>query len=184
MVVRSLLSPSVTLGRRSFGLFNSHPATGRLYSTTTSTSNTSPTVRVWWDSACPLCTREINFMKRLDQSHRKRIDFVDIRRDSEAVEACPISTQDLIQRFHAQRISTPHEQPDLVNNKQQPILSGAAAFALMWTELPAPLRWVGVAAQRSPLLLSVAEKSYVWFLKHLRPTLQRWVTRYDRVPNR
>ncbi|KAI8845128.1 hypothetical protein BJ741DRAFT_587061 [Chytriomyces cf. hyalinus JEL632] len=181
MVVRSLLSPSVTLRWRSFGLLNSLPGAGKFFSTTTSTNNTSPTVRVWWDSACPLCMREINFMKRLDQSHHKRIDFVDIRRDTEAVEACPISTQDLIQRFHAQRISTPHEHRDSLN-EQQPILSGAAAFALMWTELPAPLRWVGLAAQRSPLILRVAEKSYVWFLKHLRPTLQRWVTRYDRAP--
>ncbi|ETV80933.1 hypothetical protein H257_06378 [Aphanomyces astaci] len=54
------------------------------------------------------------------------------------------------------------------------IVDGAAAFALMWTVLPPPLRRVGTQASRSPLLLSVLERAYVWFLVHIRPSIQRW----------
>ncbi|RHY71586.1 hypothetical protein DYB38_008917 [Aphanomyces astaci] len=118
----------------------------------------APQVRVWWDSNCPLCTKEIAFMKRLDSQHA--IDFVDLHATD--VASCPLNTQDLLARFHAQDVST------------GTIVDGAAAFALMWTVLPPPLRWVGTQASRSPLDLSVLERAYVWFLVHIRPSIQRW----------
>ena len=35
-----------------------------------------PQVRVWFDSQCPLCRKEIAFMRRLDWRHR--VDFIDL----------------------------------------------------------------------------------------------------------
>ena len=52
---------------------------------------------VWFDSACPLCQREIALMRRLDR--RGAIHFV----DACAPDAdCPIDRADLLTRFHAQ----------------------------------------------------------------------------------
>jgi predicted DCC family thiol-disulfide oxidoreductase YuxK len=43
-------------------------------------------VTVWFDGGCPLCRREIAFMRRLDR--RGRIDFVDVS-SGNAVADCP-----------------------------------------------------------------------------------------------
>ena len=52
---------------------------------------------VWFDSACPLCQREIALMRRLDR--RGAIHFV----AACAPDAdCPIDRADLLTRFHAQ----------------------------------------------------------------------------------
>ena len=39
---------------------------------------------VWYDGACPLCTREIALMRRLDRA--RRIEFVDVSDDG---ATCP-----------------------------------------------------------------------------------------------
>jgi predicted DCC family thiol-disulfide oxidoreductase YuxK len=93
----------------------------------TNTNNHSPNkVTVWWDAGCPLCTKEINLMKRLDRN--KAIEFIAIqdRTDSQMigqkvkVQDCPVSLKELLARFHAR------------DNQSQTIYNGAAAFALMW----------------------------------------------------
>ena len=53
-------------------------------------------VTVWYDNDCPLCVREIRLMRRLDR--RRAIDFVSIQGGT----GCPISTAELMKRFHAQ----------------------------------------------------------------------------------
>ena len=67
---------------------------------------------VWFDGGCPLCTREIALMRRLDR--RGRIDFVDV---SGPEAGCPIDRAALLERFHARENGV--------------LLSGAAAFAAM-----------------------------------------------------
>jgi predicted DCC family thiol-disulfide oxidoreductase YuxK len=109
-------------------------------------------VKVWFDGACPLCLREIALMRRLDR--RGRIAFVDVA--AEADPSCPIDRGELLARFHAEEDGT--------------ILSGAAAFAAMWRQIP-PLRPLGLIA-RSPAVLRVLEWLYLRFLK-FRPFLQR-----------
>jgi predicted DCC family thiol-disulfide oxidoreductase YuxK len=109
-------------------------------------------VTVWFDGACPLCTREIALMRRLDR--RGRITFVDIAEGSDT--SCPIDRAQLLARFHAAENGVVHD--------------GAAAFAAMWRAIPV-LRPLGLAA-RSPLVLKVLEAAYVRFLK-VRPRLQR-----------
>jgi predicted DCC family thiol-disulfide oxidoreductase YuxK len=117
-------------------------------------ANTEKTlVTVWYDSGCPLCTREIAIMRALDK--RGAIHFVDILA-SEA--SCPISPAQLLARFHAA--------------EDGKLLSGAAAFGAMWRAIPL-LRPIGLAA-RNRWVLAGLEKLYVTFLRH-RPRLQRWV---------
>ena len=104
-------------------------------------------VTVWYDSDCPLCIREIDLMRRLDK--RRAIDFVEIQ----SAAACPVDIETLMKRFHAQE-------------RGQPIVSGAAAFAAMWRAIPL-LRPLGVLAKSRPILW-VLERLYLGFLR-IRP---------------
>lgn len=91
-------------------------------------------------------------MRRLDR--RGAIRFVDVTTADAA--SCPIDRADLLARFHAREDGV--------------LLSGAAAFAAMWRQIPV-LRPLGLAA-RSPLVLALFERSYRAFLR-VRPRLQR-----------
>ena len=115
----------------------------------------NPEVTVWYDNDCPLCVREIRLMRRLDR--RQAINFVSIQDST----GCPISTDELMKRFHAQE-------------RGEPIVSGAAAFAAMWRAIPI-LRPIGVLALFRPVLW-VLERMYRGFLV-IRPWLQRRVRR-------
>lgn len=107
---------------------------------------------IWFDGSCPLCTREIALMKRLDR--RGVINFIDVA--AAADMACPIDRTELLKRFHA------------VENGR--LLSGAAAFAAMWRAIPI-LRPLGLLA-RVPIVLRILERAYGAFLR-VRPRLQR-----------
>ena len=110
-----------------------------------------PEVTVWYDSECPLCTREIALMKRLDR--KQAIDFVDLH----GARDCPVDPDELLRRFHARE-------------RGRPVVSGAAAFAAMWRAIPT-LRPLGLLAKFPPVLW-VLEGAYRVFLL-LRPRLQR-----------
>lgn len=111
----------------------------------------SPSVRVWYDSQCPLCVREISLMRRLDKNGA--IDFVDLY----TAKGCPVNRSELLRRFHAQEAG-------------RPVVSGAAAFAAMWRAIPR-LRPLGLIARWRPVLW-VLEGAYRLFLR-VRPRLQR-----------
>ncbi|MBF9149698.1 thiol-disulfide oxidoreductase DCC family protein [Novosphingobium jiangmenense] len=106
---------------------------------------------VWYDGACPLCSREIATMRQLDRG--KAIAFVDI---ADPATPCPIDRDAALARFHVEEDGR--------------ILSGAAAFAAMWRAIPA-LRWLGLLARVRPVEL-VLERGYRAFLL-IRPRLQR-----------
>jgi predicted DCC family thiol-disulfide oxidoreductase YuxK len=111
----------------------------------------APQVTVWYDNACPLCSREIAVMRRLDR--RGAIHFVDAC-DPDA--ACPIDRRDILARFHAAEDGR--------------LLSGAAAFAAMWRAIPV-LRPLGVMAGWPGF-----DRGFEWlYLRFLavRPLLQR-----------
>jgi predicted DCC family thiol-disulfide oxidoreductase YuxK len=116
----------------------------------------SSLLTVWYDGACPLCIREIAFMRRLDK--RKAIHFVDV---APADATCPIDRTLLLARFHAQETGGP-------------VLDGAAAFAAMWRAIPV-LRPLGLIA-RNGVVLALLERAYTMFLK-IRPRLQRLLAR-------
>lgn len=108
-------------------------------------------VTVWYDSACPLCLREIGLMRRLDR--RNAVHFVDVQ----AGVSCPLEPDVLLQRFHARE-------------RGAELVSGAAAFAAMWRAIPL-LRPLGLLA-RNRWVLAVLERAYRGFLR-VRPKLQR-----------
>lgn len=108
-------------------------------------------VKVWYDGACPLCSREIAAMRRLDR--KGAIDFVDI---ADPCAPCPVEREQALARFHV--------------SENGRILSGATAFAAMWRAVPA-LRWLGLLARWRPLELAL-EGAYRGFLV-IRPYLQR-----------
>lgn len=112
-----------------------------------------PKLTVFHDGACPLCTREIALIRRLDR--RGEIDFVDVADPS---ASCPIDRRAALARFHA------------VEDGR--LLSGAAAFAAMWRAIPW-LRPLGLAA-RNPVVLRLLDRLYDRFLT-VRPRLQRWL---------
>jgi predicted DCC family thiol-disulfide oxidoreductase YuxK len=91
-------------------------------------------------------------MQRLDRAGR--IDFVDLTRTN---TACPLDRTLMLSRFHA-------------TTQQGETLSGAAAFAAMWREIPI-LRPIGLAA-RNKHVLALLEGAYLLFLR-IRPLLQR-----------
>ena len=109
-------------------------------------------LKIWFDGACPLCQREIAFMKRLDKAGR--INFVDVSGDADP--SCPIDQTELLARFHGQ--------------EDGQIVSGAAAFAAMWRAIPL-LRPLGLMA-RNRWVLAGLERAYIMFLK-VRPQLQK-----------
>ena len=110
-------------------------------------------VTVYFDGGCPLCLREIQLMRRLDR--RERIEFIDVQ--NPATE-CPLDRATLLARFHAREDGR--------------LISGAAAFAAMWRQIPL-LKPLGLLA-RNRWVLSALEWTYLRFLK-VRPTLQRWM---------
>jgi predicted DCC family thiol-disulfide oxidoreductase YuxK len=112
----------------------------------------APSVTVWYDSACPLCRKEIALMRRLDRAGR--IDFVDAVAPT---SSCPIDRAEILARFHA-----------MENGK---LVSGAAAFAVMWRMIPL-LRPLGFMA-KLPGALWMLERAYRGFLR-IRPRLQKW----------
>ncbi|MCM8557865.1 thiol-disulfide oxidoreductase DCC family protein [Sphingomicrobium sediminis] len=109
---------------------------------------------IWYDGACPLCRREIAFMRRLDR--RGRIHFHDIAADEDP--SCPVDRADLLDRFHARE-----------NGR---LYHGAQAFAAMWRAIP----WLWPFGQlaRLPIISHLLELAYRGFLR-LRPRLVGWL---------
>ena len=64
-------------------------------------ANDTPAVKVWYDSQCPLCIREIDLMRRLDT--RGAIEFIDLY----TAQGCPVDRGELLRRFHAQEAGRP-----------------------------------------------------------------------------
>ena len=119
---------------------------------------TSHEVTVWYDGDCPLCRREIAWLRRLDR--RGGIAFVNVA----AGGSCPLDRATLLARFHAREADGP-------------LVSGAAAFAAMWRAIPL-LRPVGRLA-RIPAVLWMLERAYRVFLK-VRPAMQVLARRLTR----
>ncbi|MCG8017539.1 MAG: DUF393 domain-containing protein [Candidatus Thiodiazotropha sp. 'RUGA'] len=115
----------------------------------------SQRLRVWYDSECPLCRREIDLLQRLDS--KQTIHFIKI----EACSTLPMKKEQLLERLHAQ-------QPD------GEMISGAQAFAAIWRKLPG-LKMLGYVAQWKPAA-TFLEWLYGKFLRH-RPGMQQWLIR-------
>jgi predicted DCC family thiol-disulfide oxidoreductase YuxK len=122
---------------------------------------------VFYDGSCPMCRREIGFYK--GQVGASEVAWVDISACSNGGVAPDLVAPDLtrdaaMRRFHVRRADGE-------------LVSGAAAFAVLWSHLPR-WRWLGRAAQL-PLVSTLLEASYRLFLP-VRPYLQRLFRRNER----
>ena len=110
---------------------------------------------VMFDGACPLCRREIGLYQSLIPL--EKVTWLDV---SEATaNLTPADQARYMARFH-------------VRQKDGSMLSGAAAFVVLWLTMPG-WRWLGRFG-RLPGITPLLELAYRGFL-HLRPTLQRWM---------
>jgi predicted DCC family thiol-disulfide oxidoreductase YuxK len=115
----------------------------------------TPTLTVFYDGSCPLCTREIGFYRR--RQGADAVAWVDVSTAAQADVAPGLSCSAAMARFHVQR-------PDGA------LVSGGRAFAELWAVLPA-FAWAGRLFRSGPLgaLLDLAYRAFL----PLRPRLQR-----------
>lgn len=108
--------------------------------------STQPALTVLYDGACPLCSREIAWYRRLQSA--EPIHWLDISQAD-----CPLPDHvpraAALARFH---VLCPDGET----------LSGAAAFVELWSRMPR-LRWVALWARRLRLL-PLLEWGYQRFL--------------------
>ena len=120
---------------------------------------TQPTLTVYFDGACPLCRREIDFYRK--RKGANRVAWVNL--ETVADDGLPGNTTrcDLLRRLH-------------VKDADGELQSGAKAFFAIWRALPAFK--ILALLEKIPVLERLAEYTYTQFLK-IRPKLQEWVSR-------
>ena len=105
-------------------------------------------VVVIYDGQCPLCSREIAHYRR--RRGAQRVRWVDATRDEQELAALGIAREAALARFH-------------VRDQEGQWRTGAAAFVLLWSQLPA-YAWLArlVSGLR---LLPLMERGYTLFLR-------------------
>ena len=116
---------------------------------------------VYYDGACPLCRREIDFFRR--RSDGNAVEWVDASLSDSASIAPDLSRANALARFHVRRADGRLE-------------SGPRGFAELWAIIPG-FRWLGRFA-RLPLAQPLFEWAYRSFLR-VRPAAQRIVAAFD-----
>ncbi|MHB2168541.1 thiol-disulfide oxidoreductase DCC family protein [Alsobacter sp. R-9] len=116
---------------------------------------------VYYDGSCPLCRAEIGHYRRADRDGA--ITFEDVS-PGEARPASDLDRETAMARFH---VRTPDGR----------LLSGAAAFAALWRNLPGPWPVLGRVAGWPPVT-AVLEVGYRLLLP-VRPALSRLVGRWQ-----
>ena len=105
----------------------------------------APSVVVYFDGACPLCTKEVNFVRRLDR--RSRVAFADIAAPGFDAAATGRTHDELMARIHAQL-------PDGT------LVEGIEVFRRMYAAVGlGPL----VALTRIPGISHLLDAGYRWF---------------------
>jgi len=103
---------------------------------------------VLYDGQCPLCSREIAHYRR--RQGADRIDWLDVTRSDIDPESIGVSREAALARFH-------------VRDTGGSWRTGAAAFVLLWSRLPA-YRWLSRLVSGLGLLPAL-EWAYVRFLR-------------------
>jgi predicted DCC family thiol-disulfide oxidoreductase YuxK len=111
-----------------------------------------PSLTVWYDGNCPICSQEIGWLKRQTDAS---VTYVDLT----TATVLPLERSALMRRFHAQELNGP-------------LLSGVDAFAALWhrSNFLKPLS----SAAQFPVFRWILKLSYECFLR-FRPILQRLV---------
>jgi predicted DCC family thiol-disulfide oxidoreductase YuxK len=105
-------------------------------------------LELYFDGACPLCAREVAFLRRLDRGGRIR--FTDIAAPGFDASATGIAWQDLMDRIHAR----------LADGT---VVEGVEAFRRLYTLLG--LGWL-VAPTRLPGVRQLLDLAYRTFAKN------------------
>lgn len=116
---------------------------------------------VFYDGSCPLCRAEIGHYRRADNSGA--LCFVDVS-DPNAPPPIGLTRQQAMDRFH-------------VRSNNGELLSGAAAFADVWSRLPG-WRWAARAAAL-PGAMTMLEFGYRLILP-VRPFISRFIAKLQR----
>lgn len=120
-----------------------------------------PDLSVYYDSACPLCRREVALYRRLDRARRVR--WIDLHARAGDPASRGISRERALRRLHA------------VGSDGR-VVSGARAFAAVWRRVPG-LRVLGRLLGAPPFVW-LAEGLYRLFLL-VRPGLSRALARLE-----
>ncbi len=104
--------------------------------------------RMFYDGGCPLCRREVAHYRRLDPTGR--VDWVDISRDPETLAALGITLEQAMARLHVQ-------------DRRGRLLTGVAAFAAVWDELPGYRHLARLV--RALGLVPVLDRAYAGFAR-------------------
>jgi len=105
-------------------------------------------IEVFHDGGCPLCTREVRLLRRLDK--RERIRFVDIAADGFDRSSVGVAWEDLMDRIHARL-------PDGT------IVEGVEVFRRLYSAVGfGPL----VVLTRLPGVAQLLDLGYRWFAKN------------------
>jgi 3-demethoxyubiquinol 3-hydroxylase len=134
-----------------------------------STNTATPAVtctQVYFDGSCPMCRREIAVYQNIQPD--QPIEWVDVSRPDTALPEGQ-TQQQLMARFHTR-------------TADGKLLSGAAAFVHVWSNLPG---WRVLAhLSKIPGMLWVMEKAYIGFLP-VRPYIQKFILKFDtsHLPN-
>jgi predicted DCC family thiol-disulfide oxidoreductase YuxK len=113
---------------------------------------------VYYDGACPLCSREIAVYRR--QAGAERCVWVDASSCPESALGTGLSRDSALARFHVRRT-------DGV------LVDGMRGFTVLWRALPR-FAWAGRIASIGPLPL-LLDVAYRVFLR-IRPLWQGWRT--------
>ncbi len=112
-----------------------------------------PKVTCFHDGECPICTIEINAMKKLDKAGN--VKWVDITQDKTALATAGLTYQQAMARMY-------------VIDEHQQLQSGVMGFLQVWKQLPYYRRIVPLI-ESVPLLLPVFEFFYSIFARYRLP---------------
>ena len=112
-------------------------------------SSQSPLVTVYYDGICKMCSKEINYYKKI--APPKCLRWVDIARNGNALENYNVSQQEALLYLH-------------VKDASGNLHIGVDAFKVIWSHLP-NWRWLSILLNFSPIHF-LAQKLYILFAKN------------------
>jgi predicted DCC family thiol-disulfide oxidoreductase YuxK len=112
-------------------------------------------LKVYYDGACPVCSREIDYYRRSEAE--PSIEWIDASQAGAESLGPALTRESALRRIHVRRADGS-------------LASGAAAFVEIWRSLPR-LRWLARLIGTPPLLWA-AEGAYRLFLA-IRPLWRR-----------
>lgn len=115
------------------------------------TSTSEQPFTVYYDGACPLCSKEIETYRKIDGADK--FSWVNAAQDDQESLGADLNAEEALARMH-------------VRDESGRLISGAAAFAAIWARFP-KTRWLGRLMGTRPALW-ILEPGYRLFLK-VRP---------------